>query len=520
MFNLLDHGYCNLIESWGSDERIIEAARMSTSGSFKGWGETCAACYPMWTSSNESFNEAPCKVCGGKGRVEGDEKLLRFLWINGHHSPFEMCGLTVEVQAPIMVFREWHRHRTFCIGGNVPLIFERPCDGKAYPKTIENVVKSWEDPSQRARLKRMNLRGIHGSVHVTDAWYSGTKRCYTIKTRHGDVTVTGDHLIKTPEGGCRLTEKTPREVMGIVSVRDPIIRGQHVPSGSEEWRSYDDYYDVSSHGRVRSWITPAKTRRAAPKIKTATYNQSGRWVVNIHGNHVIQISHMAARAFLEWEGCGQILHRDDNPSNNQPWNLYIGSPADNIKDQYSNRGTKKLREVPLVVDQVVWAGTQDTYDISVDGNHWFVANNIVVHNSYNEMSGRYTKLPDLYYIPTIKRIMNGAQSSTNKQGSAEGISSEAAQECQAILERASREARYTYEQLLEAGISRELARLVLPVSQYSRMRSSGNLRNWLHFLKLRMADNAQWEIRQYANAIAEMVKGHFPRTWSLFNEDV
>ena len=78
-------GYVEFIESWGSDERVIESARMSTGNGFKGWG----------TEDNP-----------------GDEKLLRYLWEHKHLTPFEMCGMTLEVQAPIIVFREWHRHRT------------------------------------------------------------------------------------------------------------------------------------------------------------------------------------------------------------------------------------------------------------------------------------------------------------------------------------------------------------------------------------------------------------------------
>src|SRR5690606_14996334 len=74
-----------LIEPWGSDQRIIESARMSTDGAFRGWGTP----------------DEP-----------GDEKLLKFLYENDHSTPFEMAGLTIEVQAPIFVFREWHRHRT------------------------------------------------------------------------------------------------------------------------------------------------------------------------------------------------------------------------------------------------------------------------------------------------------------------------------------------------------------------------------------------------------------------------
>ncbi len=82
---ILDHGYLEVIEHWGSDERIVEAARMSTQKGFLGWGD----------------NKAP-----------GDEKLLRYLMQNRHETPFEMAGMVIEVQAPIMVFREWHRHRT------------------------------------------------------------------------------------------------------------------------------------------------------------------------------------------------------------------------------------------------------------------------------------------------------------------------------------------------------------------------------------------------------------------------
>lgn len=82
---VLDHGYISVIEKWGSDIRIVEAARMSNGKGFLGWGNS---------------------------EKSGDEKLLKFLMDNHHETPFEMAGMIVEVQAPIMVFREWHRHRT------------------------------------------------------------------------------------------------------------------------------------------------------------------------------------------------------------------------------------------------------------------------------------------------------------------------------------------------------------------------------------------------------------------------
>lgn len=116
---LLDHGYLSLVESWGSDERIIESARMSTGKGFLGWGaeETCDACDGDGTG-RKARGHGPGSLCpecrGRKTRINkpGDEKLLRYLHENKHATPFEFAGLVVEVKAPIMVFREWHRHRT------------------------------------------------------------------------------------------------------------------------------------------------------------------------------------------------------------------------------------------------------------------------------------------------------------------------------------------------------------------------------------------------------------------------
>lgn len=99
---VLDHGYLEEIEHWGSDERIVEAARMSTGKGFLGWGGFACP---------DSPHDAECQ-CKGTGQIVGDEKLLRYLWEHKHATPFEMAGLVIEAQAPIFVFREWHRHRT------------------------------------------------------------------------------------------------------------------------------------------------------------------------------------------------------------------------------------------------------------------------------------------------------------------------------------------------------------------------------------------------------------------------
>ena len=138
--------------------------------------------------------------------------------------------------------------------------------------------------------------------------------------------------------------------------------------------------------------------------------------------------------------------------------------------------------------------------------------------SYNEMSARYTQLPDLQYIPSSDRLMSAVQSSKNKQGSQEGFTREQAAELQQKLRESYDITRLEYEHLLEMGVARGVARLVVPVAQYSIMRAKSNLLNWLRFLTLRMAHEAQWEIRQYANVVGEIVKTLHPRTWDLFIE--
>lgn len=259
---VLDHGYVQLVESWGSDERIIEAARMSTDKGFQGWGPEsrwrCDLCgYQMDVPHNDRTRPVAhySVTCGNTtmryvSGHNGDEKLLKYLYTHKHSSPFEFCGLVVEIQAPIMVFREWHRHRT---------------------------------------------------------------------------------------------------------------------------------------------------------------------------------------------------------------------------------------------------------------------------QSYAELSARYTPIPDFNYMPTIERLM--MTSGTNKQAQSTGqqLTPELAEEFRRglIAEYAAQEG--LYQLALTSGVPKELARLVLPVGRYSRMRASANLRNWLAFLTLRLDPAAQWEIRQYAGVVGDLIAVAFPRTWQLFN---
>lgn len=136
--------------------------------------------------------------------------------------------------------------------------------------------------------------------------------------------------------------------------------------------------------------------------------------------------------------------------------------------------------------------------------------------SYNEMSARYTQMPNLHYLPTPGRIQK--QSKTNKQGSAESVDPEYAEMVLGELRAEQDQVYEHYEQVLSEGVAKEVARLNTPVSRYSKMRVKTDLRNWLAFCNLRMRPNAQWEIRQYANAVSIFIQKIWPKTWQLFEE--
>lgn len=136
--------------------------------------------------------------------------------------------------------------------------------------------------------------------------------------------------------------------------------------------------------------------------------------------------------------------------------------------------------------------------------------------SYSEFSARYSQMPDLHYVPAPERIQK--QNATNRQGSGEAFDAEYAGRVVNEIGAEQREVYARYEALIEDGVAKEVARVNTPVSRYSKMRAKTDLRNWLAFLLLRTAPAAQWEIRQYALAVAEIVRALWPRTYALFEE--
>lgn len=141
--------------------------------------------------------------------------------------------------------------------------------------------------------------------------------------------------------------------------------------------------------------------------------------------------------------------------------------------------------------------------------------------SVNEYSTRYS-----FAIDSNQKTSQTEwrlQSSVNKQGSNGYLySADDGKERTAHL--TNRECEFLqfskeiYQERLDYGISREQARKDLPLSTYTEAYWKIDLHNLLHFLHLRQDYHAQYEIRQYANAIGDFVSRWVPMTWRAFND--
>lgn len=121
----LDHGYVRLVDYMGTDESIVEAARMSTGRGFVSWEpyKRCKKCdgvaIPDGNRVHFEDDVAEAVSCGDSRAAHdwqdfprGDLGILDYLYRMRHSTPFEMCELIIDVQVPMDCWRQWIRHRT------------------------------------------------------------------------------------------------------------------------------------------------------------------------------------------------------------------------------------------------------------------------------------------------------------------------------------------------------------------------------------------------------------------------
>ncbi len=143
----------------------------------------------------------------------------------------------------------------------------------------------------------------------------------------------------------------------------------------------------------------------------------------------------------------------------------------------------------------------------------FIARQMIRHRTanVNEYSGRYSIMKDEFYKPEIDNIRQ--QSSSNKQGSGDSICETDASTFLNQLDEICEKTYTEYEKSIQNGVSREQARMLLPVNLYTEWYWKIDLHNLLHFLALRCDSHAQWEIRVFADAMLNLIKPIVP--WAI-----
>jgi len=269
--------------------------------------------------------------------------------------------------------------------------------------------------------------------------------------------------------------------------------------------------------------TAAWTTLQAPKVHAQydyTCQECGRRGGKLHAHHIAPVWLEPARQrdignLISLCGdCHRAVHRTRQSELvfSRRFSARIGSIQDVAVP--SRRGFK-LTAHPVRVVAVQYLGVRQTYDLSIEGPwHNFVANGVVVHNSFNEFSLRYARATDDFYVPDAADV----RTQVGKPGaySFEPVEAELAERAREELQAVYDLAYATYERLVEAGVARELARSVLPVGAYTQFYWTVNARALMNFLSLRNSEFAQLEIRRYAEAVEVPFAELMPVTHDAF----
>ncbi len=572
-YKILDHGVLALLDIMGSDHAICEAARISYKKGkksddrklirylmrhqhwspfemaemkfyvkapifvFRQWHRHRSACVASNCVLNFDLPSGPKK---NKRKFFGRTvKDFYNLWHNGipYNANTKKKPLYIEKinkdktytvpELSILVNRSKETIREFCQKQKI----------KATKKNKQWNIKgidyiNWANENTkyfipiRDRLKQMKLRCVNEDTlettytSITDIWSNGIKTIYNLKLENGyEIQTTEDHLFFTEQGWLKLKDaydllnNKPKVKFAVLSpIGNNYCKDIKIDTDNEIWKpilNFENRYKISNMGRVYSELS---NRVLKPGSVYSRGNIQNRYyIVGLTKNgktrpyfvhRIVLDSFFGPRKEKE-----QCRHLNGNSLDNRIENLKWGTNKENAKDRKKHNSTTKLRLNFISAKDCAIIGKEEVFDIEVSGEfHNFSCNNFIVHNSINEISGRYSELPDDIFHP----VTLYTQDKKNKQLSSDK---------EVVYQIKSYEKSYQeYQDMLDAGVSKEYSRIVLPLAIYSEMYWKCDLRNILHFIKLRMSPDAQGAIREYAKIMAEIVERCFPLTWEAFQD--
>nr|WP_223186521.1 FAD-dependent thymidylate synthase [Streptomyces sp. CBMA29] len=331
-------------------------------------------------------------------------------------------------------------------------------------------------------------------ARIVDVMESGVKSLIRITTRSGrTLRCSVDHAVLTPDGWRKAGE---------LAAGDAVMTAGTAPSPSE------GLVPPSLRRGIGVWTSMQRTRLIA---ETDTCHLCARTFPreSLALDHVVPVGGDLTKALDERNlapAC-EDCHATKSAS----------------EQALAQHGGTIGVAVPDAIVDIADDGEEMTYDLSVAGPwHNFLANGIVVHNSYNEESGRYRELQPVFYVPGPERklVQQG------RPGKYEFVHGTAEQHeaVRGAMEESYAHSYAAYQEMLAAGVAREVARATLPVGLFSSMYATCNARSLMHFLGLRTQHELaatpsfpQREIEMVGERMEAAWAGLMPLTHAAFN---
>lgn len=490
----LDHGFIALVDTMGSDEEISNAARISYGGNEKERTE------------------------------EEDRNLIRYLYRNRHTSPFEMAEVKFLLKIPIFVMRQLVRHRTACLTGDTILDFDLGESTKnntldrsgRYKITVKDFYDQWWFGAFGNMIEDYDLSFIdpekYYSAYNVGDWFLNRKSIADslkidkkMKAKNRKIIhYKGSDILSFYEHQKNDRKNYHRDLLKQMTIR----------SLNEDTKEvyYTHITDIWKTGEKPVYeICIGKQNQYQRKIKASEdhlfFTERG-WKKLKDINVDDKIWSASSHESIESNYQEPEIDNDE-----------IGDAQDNANDSI-NYGTRTYLDGKLsTVQSKEYVGIEETYDLEVSGPyHNFSANSFIVHNSLNEYSARYSVVDDEFYLPEISDLQ--FQSRLNKQMSAGELPPEEGLEVQKLMKARAEFAFEDYNLFLnDYKLSREMARINLPLSSYTELYWKIDLHNFFHFVKLRNAPkHAQSQIVTLAKLMYEKVKAKFPLSCEAFED--
>ncbi|MGP1437859.1 MAG: FAD-dependent thymidylate synthase [Treponema sp.] len=202
---------------------------------------------------------------------------------------------------------------------------------------------------------------------------------------------------------------------------------------------------------------------------------------------------------------------------------YMGSDSRIVEAARVSYNSKKtIRDDEKLIDYLYRNGHTSPFEQVILLFHikmpLFVARQWIRHRTarLNEVSGRYSVMKEEFYSPVPQDIKG--QNTQNKQSSSESLPSEIANAIVQEITNEQKQSYTSYKSFIDRGVSREMARINLPLSLYTEVYWQMDLHNLFNFLVLRLSSHAQKEIREYAKAILSVCEKIAPIATKAFKE--